>query len=181
MEVLGIKTSLINKRERYVVKDKTDYNKLNCILVDSLIRFRTTCYKILLLDHLDLGTTTALHTTLGVPLSAMDIISSSVAFEPKRPKNHGLFYSGQLSTFVDEHAETRVYDAAILDFCCVWKPEVADILYTMLENRMLADMSVVSFTFSNRDNTHPTEFLKENKMQARKDLYKIFGSYRYHL
>ena len=74
---LGIHTQLVNKRERYVIKDKKLYNAYNCVMVDSLTQvLGTTCYKVLLLDHLDLGTTTALYDFANVPLTAMDIVSS---------------------------------------------------------------------------------------------------------
>jgi hypothetical protein len=178
MKRLGISTSLIDKKETYTIKDKTKYNHNNCIIVDSLLRYKKTCYKVLVLDHLDLGTSTSLHETLGIPLFAIDLVSRSVSFKPDHPKNHGLCYTGQMSSFIDEYGDKRVYDAMILDFCCVWKKDILALVTCMLQKQMLCDLSVVSFTFSNR---YKTDVFKGNKIQARYDLHCLFDAHGYHL
>ena len=177
---LGITTQLVvNKRERYVVKDKNVYNAYNCVMVDSLKELLgTTCYKVLLLDHLDLGTTTALHDVSNVPLTAMDIVSSSVLFKVDKPKKHGLCYTGELSEFVELYGDKRVYDVMVLDFCCVWKQDIAELVTQMLEKKMLKNLAIVSFTFSSRQKT---SCFKGNKISARDDLYKLFSEHGYHL
>jgi len=176
---LGIHTQLVNKRERYVIKDKKVYNAYNCVMVDSLTQvLGTTCYKVLLLDHLDLGTTTALYDFANVPLTAMDIVSSSVLFKVNDQKKHGLRHTGELSEFVDIYGETRVYDAFILDFCCVWKESIAELVDRMLGKKMLKNMAIVSFTFSGRLKTN---IFKGNKISARDGLYDLFRKNGYHL
>ncbi len=178
MKRFGIETSLVDPRETYTVKDKRDYNHLNCVLVDSLLRYFTTCFKILILDHLDLGTTTALHEILNLPLRALDLVSKSVSFKTKTPHKFGILYTGELASFVKEFGDLRVYDAMILDFCCAWDDKVEKLLRIILEKRMLCNMAVVSFTFSYRK---ACEHYKQNKLDAKSGIYKLFDEYGYQL
>lgn len=178
MKRLGISTSLVDNTETYTTKDKTEYNNYNCVIVDSLLRYKTTCFKIFVLDHLDLGTCSKLHETLKVPLNAIDLVSRSVSFKPDCPKNHGICYTGEMSSFVDEYGDQRVYDAMIIDLCCAWKEDVAELVTSILQKQMLCDLSVVSFTFSNR---RKTDLFKGNKIKARQDLQILFDTHGYHL
>jgi hypothetical protein len=168
---MRVSTQIIDKDEVYSLKDKTIYNEKNCALIHDLIKDRSHVYKILILDAADLGTSNKL-IEMGVFEPSIDLVSRGVKFIPHGP--HGLFYTGELSDFIELYGNSRVYDAMVLDFCCTWNNEIASTIDAILKSEMLCDESVVSFTFCGRVKTRESQYRHFNKLQTQHDLYMLF-------